>query len=207
MAAERPMPYAVVCGAKNRQGKPCTRPAGWGTDHNGVGRCKHHGGATPGAQVSGMVELARRQGLVMGIPLDVAPHEALLECIRIAAGEVQYASERIAELDPDEVYGAVVSTRPLKLEKGAESMTERVEDHGPPALHIWIQVRHGAMDRLVNYSKIALAAGIAERQVRVAEQQGQLLAAAIRGVLEDLGVADRPEVPAIVRRRLALIAA
>lgn len=32
------------CGAKNRQGEPCQRPAGWGTDHPGEGRCKLHGG-------------------------------------------------------------------------------------------------------------------------------------------------------------------
>ena len=36
------------CGAKKRQGKgKCTRPAGWGTDHAGQGRCKLHGGSTP----------------------------------------------------------------------------------------------------------------------------------------------------------------
>ena len=36
-----------MCGAKTRQGTPCELPAGWGTDHAGVGRCKLHGGATP----------------------------------------------------------------------------------------------------------------------------------------------------------------
>lgn len=37
------------CGAKNRNGEPCGHPAGWGTDHNGEGRCKFHGGTNPGA--------------------------------------------------------------------------------------------------------------------------------------------------------------
>lgn len=32
------------CGAKTRAGTPCRRPAGWGTDHVGEGRCKLHGG-------------------------------------------------------------------------------------------------------------------------------------------------------------------
>ena len=143
----------------------------------------------------------------MGLPVDVEPHIALLECIRITAGEVQYASERIAELTPDDAVGPVVTSRPLKEEKGAENREVYIEEFGPPALNIWIRVRHEAMDRLVNYSKIALAAGIAERQVRVAEQQGQLLAGAIRGVLEELGVADRPEVPSVVRKHLLLLAA
>jgi len=33
-----------ICGAETRDGSPCQRPAGWGTDSNG-GRCKQHGGA------------------------------------------------------------------------------------------------------------------------------------------------------------------
>lgn len=36
------------CGAKAKStGKPCRRPAGWGTDHPGTGRCRTHGGLTP----------------------------------------------------------------------------------------------------------------------------------------------------------------
>ena len=36
------------CGAKKRtNGKPCRKPAGWGTDHRGEGRCRIHGGANP----------------------------------------------------------------------------------------------------------------------------------------------------------------
>jgi hypothetical protein len=38
------------CGARKKQplypGETCRRPAGWGTVHAGVGRCKLHGGAT-----------------------------------------------------------------------------------------------------------------------------------------------------------------
>lgn len=36
------------CGAKNRSGQPCKLPAGWGTNHTGAGRCKLHGGLSPG---------------------------------------------------------------------------------------------------------------------------------------------------------------
>lgn len=38
------------CGATGKQsGAPCGRPAGWGTDHVGTGRCKLHGGVSKGA--------------------------------------------------------------------------------------------------------------------------------------------------------------
>jgi hypothetical protein len=199
----------MQCGAKTRKGTPCGRPMGWGTGHLGVGRCKNHGGASPRAEVSGALVLARREAVVMGCPLDIDPHDALLECIRIAAGEVQYASEQIAKLQVDVAVGPVVTTheRPLKFEKGADSPTETVVEtrHEAPALHIWIKTRHDAMDRLVNFSKIAIAAGIAERQVKVAEEQGSMFAAAIRNILTALGVAEHPEAPRIVREQLTLI--
>ena len=35
------------CGSKARHGGVCKRPAGWGTQHAGEGRCKLHGGNTP----------------------------------------------------------------------------------------------------------------------------------------------------------------
>ena len=40
-------PAKTVCGAHNRAGLPCKRPAGWGTDHAGFGLCKLHMGSTP----------------------------------------------------------------------------------------------------------------------------------------------------------------
>jgi hypothetical protein len=146
----------------------------------------------------------------MGIPLDVEPHEAILECIRIAAGEVQYASERIAELDVTDAVAPVRSTlnRPLKGEGGTEYPDERVEEItlDAPALNIWIVTRRQAMDRLVQYSAVAIKAGIEERRVKLAESQGQLLVQVIRGVLQQLGVLNRPEVPRIVREQLTLVA-
>ncbi len=146
----------------------------------------------------------------MGVPLDIEPHDAILQCIKIAAGEVQYASEQIAKLDPDEAVGAVVTTlrRPMKLEKGADADTAMVEEitHSAPALHIWIQARRQAMDRLVQYSAAAIKAGIEERRVKLAESQGQLLIQVIRGVLTELGLANDPRAPAVVRRQLTLVA-
>jgi len=42
-----------ICGATARStGQPCRRPAGWGTNHPGAGRCKLHGGATPSGPAS-----------------------------------------------------------------------------------------------------------------------------------------------------------
>jgi len=42
-----------TCDAQNRDGEPCGLPAGWGTDHPGEGRCKHHGGSASGGAREG----------------------------------------------------------------------------------------------------------------------------------------------------------
>lgn len=43
-----PIHDSTYCGAKKRQsGGCCMHPAGWGTGHVGIGRCKLHGGCTP----------------------------------------------------------------------------------------------------------------------------------------------------------------
>lgn len=200
----------MQCGAKTRKGSRCVRPAGWGTDHLGTGRCRNHGGASPQAQLAGVVQLARREASVMGAPLDVDPIKAILECIAIVAGEVQYCSARIAELEEHEAAGkaVLVVERPLKDMGGAEDPSVTVEERREqaPGLHIWIVARREAMDRLVQYSNVAIKAGIAERQVSLAEQQGELIARVLRGVLVDLGIHDHPEVPTVVRRHLALVA-
>lgn len=49
--ATKPEVLDRFCGAKTKQAtakyRTCHRPAGWGTDHPGVGKCKLHGGASP----------------------------------------------------------------------------------------------------------------------------------------------------------------
>lgn len=146
----------------------------------------------------------------MGVPLDIEPHNAILECIRIAAGEVQYASEQIAALDPADAVLPLTSTltRPLKEEKGAEDPMILVEEITvtQPALHVWIVTRRDAMDRLVKYSAVALKAGVQQRLVELAEGQAQLLADAMRRFAQALGFepAD-PKVREAMRGSLTLI--
>lgn len=196
------MPEPARCGAKTRSGGPCRHEAGWGTQHVGVGRCKLHGGAEPHAQVNGMVLLARREQQVMGAPLPITPEDAILECIRIAAGEVRYASDRIAELQADEAVGAPRRTLARKSDDG--TVQEVRQD--PPALHVWIVARREALDRLMAYSVAAVRAGIEKRRVKLAEDQGALLVQAIQGILRDLGVLDRAKAPGIIRKHLTLVA-
>lgn len=194
------------CGAKTRKGTPCAKEAGWGTEHLGVGRCKLHGGAEPHAQVNGMVLLARREMGVMGMPLSIEPQDAILECIRITAGAVAYASERVFELEQASAVGPTLWSRVTTVESEEGSETTETRE-GPPAVNIWIAVRDQEMDRLVQYSAAALKAGVQERLVKVAEGQAQQIADAMRRFAVALGhdPAD-PKVREGLRASLTIIA-
>jgi hypothetical protein len=54
---------APICGAKTRSGSPCKKPGGWATDHVGTGRCKLHGGASPGGPLKHGRYSIKRAGL------------------------------------------------------------------------------------------------------------------------------------------------
>ena len=64
-------------------------------------------------------------------------------------------------------------------------------------------------DRCAHFAAKAVAAGLAERSVRLAEKQGALIADVLRAVLADpeLGLSEqqREAVPSIARRHLALV--
>lgn len=183
-----------TCGAKSKTtGKPCGQPLGHRTNHPGVGKCWIHGGASPRAQLAGVVELARREMAVMGSPIAIAPHAAILECIQIAAGEVRYASEAILELQEGDTVGAVLTykKRPRKQEQGAEGGKDDEATEtmiGEPALNIWFKLRHEAMDRLVTYSATALRAGVEAAQVEIAKGQAEILADVLRAFAVRMGL-------------------
>lgn len=54
-----------LCGAKGRTGNPCRRPAGWGTDHVGVGCCKLHGGSMRNQRVHAALIIEEREARTM----------------------------------------------------------------------------------------------------------------------------------------------
>src|SRR3954447_9014977 len=82
-----------ICGAKTKQdsprgakGSPCQRPAGWGTNHSGYGRCKLHGGLAPSSIIAAFREEAMDEiRRVMGPGIEVDPMDALLWCVKICA--------------------------------------------------------------------------------------------------------------------------
>lgn len=164
------------CGARNRKGGRCELPPGWGTDHLGSGHCKHHGGSSP----NGRKYAAKQLAASLALELDVEPMEALLRMVRRAAGLHAYWRAEVELLEPDQVI-----VRQWRRRVGAGGF---VEESSSAELNIALRAEREAMADLVHFSQVAVNAGVAEWQVRVAEQwavEAVAYTAAIRDAIWD----------------------
>lgn len=188
----------AICGATRADGATCRMSAGAGTDHRGRGRCHKHGGATPSAQFNEYRYEAHEQ---FGAWADIDPAEAIMLCIRVAAGEVYWFNDAVDRLALDEIVVTPVSKTTGRGPEGPVDMATRSND---AKLNLLIRARQEATDRLFRYSKDALQLGLDERRVRAAEQWGQLMGQLLSRVLDDLELtpAQAELAPTVVRTRL-----
>jgi hypothetical protein len=174
---------SAFCGAQTRSGGQCRRPAGWGTDHVGSGSCKLHNGCTASGKAAAARAAAPLIASGMGIELDVSPIDLLLTIVRMTAGQIAHATREVSELD--------------RLH----------DDAGRPVF--WLQMQIEALRRGAQFSKMALDAGVAERQVRLAERVGAMLSGALEDALngEDLPAEARARIVERFSGGLALLEA
>jgi hypothetical protein len=156
------------CGATNRKGHPCTRPAGWGTSHSGIGNCKHHGGSTPNG-----VKYAGRRGLELeaiklGFSIEMEPDDLMLNTVYLAAGALAFATQRAAAIEEKD-YDT----------DGARIAQARLAD---------------AMDRSARVAKMAMDAGISDRRIRLAQRWGESIASVIEDAMRDMAEVFPPDV-------------
>lgn len=168
------------CGGTNRAGEPCGHPAGWGTDHPGIGRCKNHGGSTPSHRLAAAKEQARRTA-----------DEALRLLGREGVRPVVNPLEALAEL-----AGEIVATKDIFRERVAELRAEAwrySDDKGGEQLRAEIAMYERALDRSARVLADIARLKIDERLMAITEQQGQTLAAVITVVLERLDLGEQAE--------------
>lgn len=179
-------------------GEQCKRPPAVGATV-----CVKHGAAAPQVRAAAQRRLTeqRAEKLVAtyGLPVDVSPIEALLEEIRWTAGHVAWLRERVRELEEE------------ALVWGTTKVKEGGDDRGTTeaaAPSVWLDLYQRERTHLVKVCSEAIRAGIEERRVKLAEQQGELVAQAIRAILEDLQLTPEQaaRVPEVVPRRLRLLA-
>ncbi len=200
----RGRPPDYYCHATNRVEEGlCHNRAGEATDHMGVGKCKRHGGSTRSHAVRASNELARRAVETYGLPRDVPPRQALLEEVARTAGHVAWLGQRVAELEADDlVWGKA------KEDDVTASPNPGTNVSHAARVNVWLELYRSERRHLVEVCKVAEQLGIAEREVKLAEQHGRLIADVLRKVLADpelgLTAEQRRAVPAVARRHLSV---
>lgn len=167
------------CGGQKRNGDPCLREAGWGTDHPGTGKCKHHGGATS----SGSTAAARAEAESMATPIPVTPGQAIQAVLNVAAGQFAYATAMVGGLSEEQMFEEAI---------------------GGAVPNRWVRLQLSIMDRLKQYSRAAADMGVQERQMQLAEQQTAMMGELLNRVMDrlDLTPKQRKQVGPVIREEL-----
>lgn len=170
--------HGKCTGHSSRTGQPCKQ-----NPIDGLTVCKFHGGGTKAARAAGRRRVTEAAAVVEAARFatrrDIHPADALLELVQWTAGEVDYWRGKVDGLDDDELAGALVTKTEVGEDKGQPTDLTTTE----AAEHIYIRMLGKASDRLATYAAAALRAGVDERRVRIAEQQGALFVTAQRAIL------------------------
>jgi hypothetical protein len=149
-----------------------------------------------------------------GLPRNVDPHTALLEEVWRTAGHVAWLEARVRELEEEALVcgtaeelsetGASTIVAPPGTESAApELRVVKVKRAAAPSA--WLELYQKERRHLVEVCRVAIACGIVDRQVKLAEEHGRNIAAVIAGALEDLGIdISEARVHSVVRQRLLL---
>lgn len=107
---------------------------------------------------------------MLGTSIDVDPGEAILALVGEAAGNVAYYRSRLPEVE-DAVF--------------SKTFHQTGKETGEAKKNVLVALYDEAMDRLARYAKQAHDMGVNERQIRLAERQGQLVIDVIVALLGD----------------------
>lgn len=157
------------CGATTKQtGAPCTQPAGWGTSHPGIGRCKLHGGSTPSHEVAAKEAQARADAMRLGIPVPTTGTAALQDALARAYGDVLAMAAKV-QLLPDEELTQV----------DGQGKFQRPS--------VWVELYQQSLQHYAVVADRCVARGIEAAAVSVVQAHGEQVISLLRRVLGRLG--------------------
>lgn len=181
-----------TCNGNRKDGSPCEGPAVTGSD-----KCRMH----LGRKAEDVIAEAKVRELAdtYGLPVETTPEQAILDEVQRTAGHVAWLEQQVHALTRGELVWGIT-----KVKEGGDDagVTEEAVPHA--LLRLYQEERK----HLVTVCAAALRAGIEERRVKLAEQQGALVAQVIRAILGDLKLTSeqRDMVPEVVPRHLRALA-
>lgn len=206
----------------------CTKPRskGRGTCHGvaitGTDACRMHVGvsldvarAQGQARITAFSALGATPGIEPGFAVLASLHMAWMRLhlyARLLEEQVEhdagahYSGQHVtpggsdSQESPEAVSGLIGHTYAADKQAGIFAASE--------AQRALVGLESAERDRVVRFAKVAHDMGIAEREVRLAEKQGELLASVIRNVLGDLDLSSEQQerVPDVVGRHLRAVA-
>jgi hypothetical protein len=126
---------------------------------------------------------ARKQLATLGQPEAIDPSEALLQLIAWKYGEVKWLRARVREIPDDDLAWGRAQT---DVGFGAEGPIDKVTEKASPS--VWWGLLRQAEDQLADYAARAFRAGVEERRVKMAEQQGQMVHAVIMAIFQRIAL-------------------
>ena len=176
---------------KARGGGPCNRHP-----LPGATVCYIHGGEARQVKAKAEQRLqdehARQAVATYGLPLEIEPHQALLDEVYRTHGHVIWLRDTIQALQAEQLHGPV---------GGGEHSEPR---HEP---HVWIRLYQEERRHLARVAFDCIKAGIEERRIKLAEQDAERIVAYTKGLLGELGINPGSEKARVaVRKHLTLIA-
>lgn len=121
----------------------------------------------------------------LGLPVTTTPQQALLDELYRTAGAVAWLESEVGKLKPDELTWGIATEEKREGIGEMEThvdLTTTVRAAKPAVL---LELYHRERSHLIQVAKVAIQCGIAERQVKLAEEQGRAIADALRSAFED----------------------
>jgi len=173
---------AQCTGTSKTTGKRCQKDA-----IAGGKVCRWHGGAAPQVKARAAV---RAEVLAWGLGDAVDdPGEVLLRLVTQSRMRVDQLSAEIARKVSDLGEGQTLESVLI----GDTFVATQFDTHkSGEYIRGLVKLEADERDRLANFAAKAIAAGLAERQVRMAERQGEMLAAVLLAVIANKALGLTP---------------
>jgi hypothetical protein len=177
--------------------------------------CASHGAKAPQVKAAAaervrqaeIVEAAR----VYGVPREVEAAVGIREEIWRTAGAIRWLGEIVAGLEQqDVIFGTTRLERSTGTGTGQRAGdTESSTAVREAKLNLWVELLFRERKHFAEICAKAVALGLAERDVQLAEQQGHMVAAVVLAILSDKALAlNRSQLelaPEIMSRHFRLV--